>query len=85
MLEKASKLKRLMELCYDKRPEKALEGIFMAGLKAVDPERAVRKYVWRKRDQLFVEDSSYSLNRFKRILLIGAGKGTKLIACSGRE
>jgi hydroxypyruvate reductase len=68
-----------------KDQKKALEYIFRAGLKAVDPERAVRKYVRRKRDQLFVEDSSYNLDRFKRILLIGAGKGTKLVACLERE
>lgn len=68
-----------------KDQKKALEGIFMAGLKAVDPERAVRKYVRRKGNQLFVRDSSYSLDYFKSILLIGAGKGTKLVACLERE
>ena len=60
--------------------QKALKGIFRAGLEAVDPERAIRKYVRRKGNQLFVGDRSYALDRFKRILLIGAGKGTAPMA-----
>lgn len=60
--------------------KKALKRIFRAGLKAVDPERAVREYVRRKGDRLFVGDRSYLLDRFKRILLIGAGKGTAPMA-----
>jgi len=68
-----------------KDQKRALEDIFRSGLEAVDPERAVQKYVRRKGNQLFVRDSSYSLDRFKRILLIGAGKGTKLIAYLEKE
>ncbi len=60
--------------------KKALEHIFRAGIEAVDPERAVRKYVRRKGNRLFVGDRSYALDRFKRILLIGAGKGTAPMA-----
>jgi len=60
--------------------KKALEDIFRAGLKAVDPERAVQRYVRRKGNQLFVGDCSYSLDQFRRILLIGAGKGTAPMA-----
>ena len=60
--------------------KKALEHIFRAGIEAVDPERAVRKYVRRNGNRLFVGDRSYALDRFKRILLIGAGKGTAPMA-----
>ena len=60
--------------------KKALEDIFRAGLKAVDPERAVKRYVRRQEKELFVGDYSYILDRFKRILLIGAGKGTAPMA-----
>jgi hydroxypyruvate reductase len=60
--------------------KKALEDIFTAGVKAVDPERAVQKYVRRQGNQLFVGDSSYALDSFKRIFLIGAGKGTAPMA-----
>jgi len=60
--------------------KKALEDIFKAGVKAVDPERAVQKYVRRKGNQLFVGDCSYILDSYKRIFLIGAGKGTAPMA-----
>jgi glycerate 2-kinase len=60
--------------------EKALEDIFKAGVKAVDPERAVQKYVRRQGNQLFVGDRSYALDSYKRIFLIGAGKGTAPMA-----
>jgi len=59
---------------------KALQDIFRAGVKAVDPERAVKKYVRCKGNQLFVGERSYILDRFKRIFLIGAGKGTAPMA-----
>ncbi|TET95748.1 MAG: glycerate kinase [Desulfobacteraceae bacterium] len=60
--------------------KKALEDIFKAGIKAVDPERAVRRYVRLQGNQLFVGDCSYILDSFKRIFLIGAGKGTAPMA-----
>jgi len=60
--------------------EKALEDIFKAGVKAVDPERAVKKYVRRQGNQLFVGDCSYILDSYRRIFLIGAGKGTAPMA-----
>ena len=56
--------------------KRALEDIFKAGVKAVDPERAVQKYVRRQGNQLFVGDRSYILDSYKRIFLVGAGKGT---------
>ena len=60
--------------------EKTLEDIFKTGVKAVDPERAVHKYVRRQGNQLFVGDCSYILDSYKRIFLIGAGKGTAPMA-----
>jgi len=50
-----------------KGQEKTLEDIFKAGVKAVDPERAVHKYVRRQGNQLFVGDCSYILDSYKRI------------------
>jgi len=60
--------------------EKALEDIFKAGVEAVDPERAVQKYVRCQGNQLFVGDCSYALDSYKRIFLVGAGKGTAPMA-----
>jgi glycerate 2-kinase len=59
---------------------KVLEAIFQAGVEAVDPERAVRKYVHRQGNQLVVGDRPYILDRYKRIFLVGAGKGTAPMA-----
>jgi len=63
-----------------KDQKKTLEDIFMAGVKAVDPERAIQKYVRRQGNQLFVGDCSYGLNSYRKIFLFGAGKGTAPMA-----
>jgi glycerate 2-kinase len=62
------------------KQRKALEEVLRAGLNAVDPEQAVRRFVRREQDTLFVGDRSYSLDRYKRIILVGAGKGTAPMA-----
>ncbi len=59
---------------------KAMEEILRAGLDAVDPERAVRRYVRREHETLFVGEGSYSLDRFRRVILAGAGKGSAPMA-----
>lgn len=57
-----------------------LERIFRAGLSAVDPEKAVKKFVRRTGNRLHVGDRSYELSNFKKVILIGAGKGTAPMA-----
>jgi glycerate 2-kinase len=57
-----------------------LTRIFMAGLRAVDPEEAVLRYVEQKEDRLRVGEHFYPLDRFDRIIVIGAGKGTAPMA-----
>jgi len=59
---------------------KAMEEILRAGLDAVDPERAVRRYVRREHETLFVGEGSYGLDRFRRVILAGAGKGSAPMA-----
>jgi glycerate 2-kinase len=54
--------------------------ILRSGLDAVDPETAVRNCVSRDGSRLFVGDRDYDLDGYKRILLIGAGKGTAPMA-----
>lgn len=58
----------------------SLESIFRRGLNAVDPENAVLKYVRRDKHILYVDEKHYDLKRFKRVSLIGAGKGTAPMA-----
>jgi glycerate 2-kinase len=54
--------------------------ILKAGLDAVDPEAAVRNCVRREGNRLFVGERAYALDRYQRIFLIGAGKGTAPMA-----
>jgi hydroxypyruvate reductase len=71
-------------MMIDKHKE-ILERILKAGLDAVDPEAAVRNYVSRDGSRLFVGDRDYDLDRYERVLLIGAGKGTAPMAKAVEE
>jgi glycerate 2-kinase len=57
-----------------------LTRIFMAGLRAVDPEAAVRRHVELAGSRLRVGEHFYPLDRFERVIVIGAGKGTAPMA-----
>ena len=50
-----------------------LEHIQRSALEAVDPERAVLRFLSQKDGQLQVADKTYSLNQ-RRVFLIGTGK-----------
>ncbi len=52
----------------------------MAGLKAVDPEEAVRRHIEQIGNRLRVGERSYPLDGFRRIIVTGAGKGTAPMA-----
>lgn len=64
----------------DQTIKKVLTKIFMAGLQAVDPEAAVRRHVELVGSRLRVGERFYPLDRFKRIMVTGAGKGTAPMA-----
>ena len=64
----------------DQHLTRTLTKIFMAGLKAVDPEEAVRRHVELSGDRLRVGEHVYPLDSFKRIIVTGAGKGTAPMA-----
>jgi len=48
--------------------------IFQAGLSAVDPAAAIRRYCRRSGETLAVGEQRYDLFRFKRIFVVGGGK-----------
>ncbi len=64
----------------DERMKQRLEAIFRAGLKAVDPEAAIRRHVQLAGDQLIVGDKAYPFSAFERIIVTGFGKGTAPMA-----
>ena len=51
-----------------------------AGLAAVDPAAAVRRYVHRDGTRLVVGDRVYNLAEFDRVLMVGAGKASAPMA-----
>lgn len=48
--------------------------IMEAALTAVDPYQAVRAHLRRSGDELWIDGQLYDLSRFRRILVVGAGK-----------
>ncbi len=59
--------------------EDALD-IFLAALRAVDPNAVVQSKVRVVDDTLFIGDRTYDLNAFERILVVGAGKASAAMA-----
>ncbi|MBN1253808.1 MAG: glycerate kinase [Deltaproteobacteria bacterium] len=59
--------------------------IFRAGLAAVDPREAVKRSLRLKGDDLWVGKRSYRLKDFKRIVVVGAGKGSAPMAQAVEE
>ncbi len=64
----------------DQPIKELLTTIFRAGLRAVDPAAAVRRHVALAGSRLRVGDRFYGLDRFQRIIVTGAGKGTAPMA-----
>ena len=64
----------------DGRTRNTLEEIFTAGLKAVDPEEAIKRHVRLIQNRLQVGECSYPLDSFQRIIVTGFGKGTAPMA-----
>jgi len=54
--------------------------IFYASLKAVDPITAVKRFLNKEGDSLIVKDTSFDLNSFDNIHLIGFGKAAAAMA-----
>jgi hydroxypyruvate reductase len=59
-----------------KRLREHAEAVFSAGLKAVDPIRAVGRHVKRDGDVLTVGERSCDLSKFERVFVVGAGKAS---------
>jgi len=53
---------------------KHASGIFYAGLSAVEPEAAVKRFCIRKKNYLVIGGFRYNLDKFGNVFVIGAGK-----------
>jgi glycerate 2-kinase len=56
--------------------------IFKAGLKAVDPVTAVKKYMQRDGQTLILDGKEYDLNQFDKIYVVGGGKAGASMAAA---
>ena len=59
--------------------------IFQAGIAAVDPSAALKKYLCRRGDLLIVGSNRYDLRDYKRVLVVGAGKAAAPMAAGLEE
>ncbi|ACN17121.1 TtuD [Desulforapulum autotrophicum HRM2] len=57
-----------------------LKAIFNAGLDAVKTDSAVKRWVKRRGNTLVINHQTYKLDSFKRIFIVGAGKGVAPMA-----
>jgi glycerate 2-kinase len=79
----------LWEILYIPMPSPVLQhmrddatAIFQAGLAAVDPAVAIRRYVSMDQDQLRINDKTVDLSHIDRVLVIGAGKASGAMAAA---
>jgi hydroxypyruvate reductase len=63
---------RLLE--HDRANRERVLPILSAAIEAVDPYRAVRRFLIREGDELRVGDRAYDLRRIARVFVVGAGK-----------
>lgn len=65
--------------------QKDLMEIFASALKAADPKGAVLRTLRIKEGRLLCEGGEYDLKAFKRVVVVGAGKGTAPMAEAAEE
>lgn len=56
------------------------QAIFAAGVAAVDPAAAMRRYLERRGTMLYVDGMAYDLQRYAHIYVVGAGKAGATMA-----
>ena len=59
--------------------------IFNAGIKAVDPANAVKRYLTRQDDRLEIQGQTYDLSKYENIYVIGMGKASAAMAQAVEE
>ena len=73
-----------MDQKIDQSRRNAVE-IFQAGLVAVAPGAAIKKYVQRRDEKLLVDGREYDLSGYSQIFVIGAGKAGASMAAAVEE
>ncbi len=57
-----------------------LKALIQSSLDAADPAKAIKQSIIRKNHQLFVNNIQYDLSQYQRIVCVGAGKASALMA-----
>ncbi len=73
------------ELVMSRNLKAEARQIFAAGLKAVDPKEAVKKFVTLEGNRLYIEKKEIDLGEFSRVWAIGAGKASAAMAQAVEE
>ena len=73
-----------MDQNVQKSRQNAME-IFQAGLAAVAPGAAIKKYVQCQDDILLVDGREYNLSQYRQLFVIGAGKAGSSMAAAIEE
>ncbi len=68
-----------------KKLRKDALNIFNAGIKAVDPANAVKRYLTRQDDRLEIQGQTYDLSNYENIYVIGMGKASAAMAQAVEE
>jgi len=68
-----------------RRLRRDAEAVFRAGLEAVDPVEAVKRHLTLSHDVLAADGRTYDLQRFERILVVGAGKASAAMAQAAED
>ncbi|MCJ7509231.1 MAG: glycerate kinase [candidate division Zixibacteria bacterium] len=54
--------------------------IFKAGIRAVNPEKLIKKFLRREKDKLYVGGRVYDLSNIRKVIVVGAGKASAKMA-----
>ena len=73
-----------MKTEHTRRHQDAVD-IFQAGLQAVAPGEAIKRYCRLKGETLLVDSQAYDLGRFEKIFVCGAGKAGAAMARAVEE
>ncbi|HMV28829.1 MAG TPA: glycerate kinase [Anaerolineales bacterium] len=54
--------------------------ILNACIDAVEPGNAIRRFVWREKNLLFIDNQRYDLDKFDNVTVLGLGKATEAMS-----
>jgi glycerate 2-kinase len=59
--------------------------IFKAGIRAVNPEKLIKRFLRKEKDKLYIGNRLYDLSKIRKVIVVGAGKGSAKMAKATEE